>query len=84
MKKIELCREKDCNDLQTTSGFCRLHYLRNWRKIKEQECRASGIPLEEYLDLIIKKPQIEIDHPIVPIDFISVHSEIKHRFMIPQ
>ena len=33
----KVCREVACEGLGTTAGYCRLHYIKNWRKIKRKE-----------------------------------------------
>ncbi len=30
-----VCREVACDGLATTQGYCRLHYIKNWKKLSE-------------------------------------------------
>src|SRR3954449_3423286 len=32
-----VCREIACEGLATSGGYCRLHYIKNWKKIKRKE-----------------------------------------------
>ena len=36
-RNIKLCKAANCQDTATTSGYCRIHYLKLWQKIKEEE-----------------------------------------------
>lgn len=54
-RKIKLCKEKDCKNGQTTMGFCRIHYLKNWKKIKEQQKKKAVENLNRYIDHIMSK-----------------------------
>lgn len=55
MARIKLCKEKDCHNMQTSSGYCRLHYLRNWKKIKTEQKKKSAKNLNRYVDAILKR-----------------------------
>lgn len=35
--------------MATISGFCRLHYLSNWKTLKQKEARKKGKDLKSYL-----------------------------------
>ncbi|MFO1519037.1 MAG: hypothetical protein U1F57_05150 [bacterium] len=52
--KIKICKETDCVSEQTTDGFCRLHYLKNWKKIRTDKKKKSLRSLNKYIDNIIK------------------------------
>ncbi|MDL1873371.1 hypothetical protein FBR05_14420 [Deltaproteobacteria bacterium PRO3] len=52
--KIKLCKEAGCNNQQTTSGFCRLHYLKNWRKIQTDKKRKAAKNLNKYIESIVR------------------------------
>lgn len=52
---IALCKETDCMDMQTTGDFCRLHYIKNWKKIKTNESKAFNLPVEEYITKVLLK-----------------------------
>lgn len=62
-KKIKICLADNCNNAQTTGGYCRLHYLKNWKDIKEEQQRKAADRLNKYVDGICKKN---------PDDFMSV------------
>jgi len=53
--KIRICQEKGCRNVQTTKGYCRLHYLKNWRTAKEQRRRRAGEKLNRYVEGIMKR-----------------------------
>lgn len=55
MKRISICRNDGCNDIQTTEGYCRLHYMKNWKKIKAEESKNLGISFADYLVEISKR-----------------------------
>lgn len=48
--RIRICREEGCQNAQTTGGYCRLHYLRNWRKIKVEQQRGAAKRLNSYIE----------------------------------
>lgn len=48
--RIVICKFAGCYDMATVpEGFCRLHYLSNWKKLKSKEAKSEGKALEEYL-----------------------------------
>ncbi|MFH0799971.1 MAG: hypothetical protein V2A66_07325 [Pseudomonadota bacterium] len=65
MAKIKICKEPDCQNAATTEGYCRLHYLRNWKHIKEDSRRRAAKKLNRYIDHVIQK------HPDRYIDVIK-------------
>ena len=54
MAKIRICKEPDCSDSATTEGYCRLHYLRRWRRIKQAQRRAAARRLNRYIEHVCK------------------------------
>ncbi|MCE9625777.1 MAG: hypothetical protein K8R69_10075 [Deltaproteobacteria bacterium] len=52
--KIKLCKEAGCNNQQTTAGFCRLHYLKNWKKIQGDRKRKAAKNLNKYIESIVR------------------------------
>lgn len=67
---IKLCREKDCKNEQTTMGFCRLHYLKNWKKIREKQRKKATVSLNKYVEYMMKKH---------PDDFIeNIKGDLRH------
>ncbi len=58
----QVCREVACEGLATTSGYCRLHYIKNWRKIKRKELILKEGKLNQYIEeLVAKYPEKYID-----------------------
>ncbi|MBF0492767.1 MAG: hypothetical protein HQM15_08305 [Deltaproteobacteria bacterium] len=53
--KIKICKENKCSNAQTTEGFCRFHYLKNWSKIQAEKKKKSAKALERYVDSILKR-----------------------------
>ena len=53
--KIKICVEPDCKNAQSTKDYCRLHYLKNWKKIKDGEQKKAVDRLNRYVDGICKK-----------------------------
>lgn len=54
-RRVRLCKEKDCRNPTTTMGFCRIHYLKNWKQIKDQQKQKAIQNLNKYIDHIMKK-----------------------------
>ncbi len=69
--KIKICTEAGCKNSQTVKDYCRLHYLKNWKKLKEKEKKAAVDRLNRYVEGICKK------HPDRYVDVIrrEVHEE---------
>jgi hypothetical protein len=55
MAKIKICKEEGCHNAQTTAGFCRLHYLKNWKNIKKEQQERSAKKLNRYIEAICRK-----------------------------
>lgn len=53
--RIRICKEEDCHNSQTTGGYCRLHYLRNWKIIKEKQQKSSAERLNKYVERMTKQ-----------------------------
>lgn len=49
------CREMACENQSTTAGYCRAHYIKNWKKIKHKEQILREGRLNQYLDELIAK-----------------------------
>jgi len=57
-----VCREVACEGLGTTAGYCRLHYIKNWRKIKRKEVILRERKLNTYIEeLVAKYPEKYIE-----------------------
>ncbi len=52
--KIKICKENNCMSEQTTEGFCRLHYLKNWKVIKSEKKKKAIKSLNNYVENIIR------------------------------
>ncbi len=50
-----VCREVACEGLGTTAGYCRLHYIKNWRKIKRKEVILKEGKLNVYIEELVAK-----------------------------
>ena len=60
--RIVICKTPGCFDMATVGGFCRLHYLSNWKKVKSKEAKSHGKGLEEYLqELATRFPEEYFD-----------------------
>lgn len=57
-----VCREVACENLSTTGGYCRMHYIKNWKKIKRKELILREKKLNQYIEeLVAKYPDKYID-----------------------
>ena len=52
--KIKLCKETGCSNQQTTAGYCRLHYLKNWKRIRNEKQRKAAKNLNKYIENIVR------------------------------
>jgi hypothetical protein len=50
-----VCREVACEGLATTLGYCRLHYIKNWKKIKRKEVILKEGKLNQYIEELVAK-----------------------------
>lgn len=55
MAKIKICKEPNCNNSQTTMGYCRFHYLKNWRTIKAKQQKGAAKRLNKFIEEIVAK-----------------------------
>jgi hypothetical protein len=61
-QKIKICIESGCKNAQTTKDYCRLHYLKNWKILKEEEQKKAADRLNKYVEGICKKfPEKYVD-----------------------
>jgi hypothetical protein len=57
-----VCREVACDGLSILSGYCRLHYIKNWKKIKRKEVILREKKLNQYIEeLVLKYPEKYIE-----------------------
>lgn len=58
----KMCRETGCENPSTTKGYCRLDYIKNWKKIKRKEMILKEGKLNQYIEeLVSKYPDKYID-----------------------
>jgi hypothetical protein len=56
------CREAGCEQTSTTGSYCRLHYIKNWKKIKRKELILKEKRLDVYIEeLVTKYPERYIE-----------------------
>lgn len=55
MAKIKICKEEGCSDAATTAGYCRLHYLKRWKAIKDAERETAARRLNRYIERICRE-----------------------------
>ncbi len=55
VRTVKLCKQKGCTNAATTSGYCRFHYLKNWKKIKDGQKKKAVKNLNKYIDHIMHK-----------------------------
>lgn len=57
-----VCREVACEGLGTSAGYCRLHYIKNWKKIKRKDVILKEGKLNQYIEeLVAKYPEKYIE-----------------------
>jgi len=47
--------QENCHNAATTKKYCRLHYLKNWRHIKEAAKQKAAKRLNNYVDRMMNK-----------------------------
>lgn len=50
-----VCREVACELMATTGGYCRMHYIKNWKKIKRKEMILKEKKLNHYIEELVSK-----------------------------
>lgn len=50
-----VCREVACESNATSSGYCRLHYIKNWKRIKKKELLLKEGKLNRYIEELVAK-----------------------------
>ncbi|HVO31599.1 MAG TPA: hypothetical protein VMV18_12720 [bacterium] len=60
-QRVRICKQEGCSTPQTTGGFCRLHYLQNWKALKEEKAKRAQKNLDRYVERMagVKKPAPE-------------------------
>jgi hypothetical protein len=51
---IKICKEGECKSAASTEGFCRYHFLKQWRRIKESEFPSLGLNWTTYINQKLK------------------------------
>lgn len=56
--RVRMCKAEDCQSPQTTQGYCRLHYLANWKALREEKLKRAQKNLDRYVERMAgaKKP----------------------------
>jgi hypothetical protein len=55
MARIKLCKEPECSDAATTEGYCRLHYLKNWKRLKSDKEERAAKRLNGYIKSVMRR-----------------------------
>lgn len=50
-----ICREVACELAATTHSYCRMHYIKNWKKIKRKEIILKEKKLNHYIEELVAK-----------------------------
>jgi hypothetical protein len=50
-----VCREVACENLATTGGYCRMHYIKNWKKIQRKGLILREKKLNQYIEELVAK-----------------------------
>ncbi|MBI4367288.1 MAG: hypothetical protein HY543_10755 [Deltaproteobacteria bacterium] len=53
--RIKICKEEGCQNAQTAGGFCRLHYLKNWKRVKKQTEKKAADKLNKYVERMMRQ-----------------------------
>lgn len=53
--KKNRCREPGCDLDFTLMGYCRMHYIKNWRRIKRKESILASGQLNNYVEELVNK-----------------------------
>ncbi len=49
------CREVACESLSTTGGYCRMHYIKNWKLIQRKRLIISEGHLNRFIEELVSK-----------------------------
>ncbi len=53
--KKNRCREPGCDVEASLLGYCRMHYIKNWRRIKRKEAILASGQLNNYVEELVNK-----------------------------
>jgi hypothetical protein len=59
------CLEKGCENPATTTGYCRYHYIGNWKDIKKKQRILEDGELQDYIDELVEKYPIKFVEGII-------------------
>lgn len=54
MVGIKICLEEGCKNQSAVNGYCRLHYLKNWKRLKQAEKKRVEDKLDKYVEGICR------------------------------
>ena len=54
-KKMKTCSEPGCSLPKTTTEFCRLHYIKNWKEIVRERREKAREKLTQYVESLSEK-----------------------------
>ena len=54
------CLERKCDNPATTGAYCRLHYIKNWKEIKNKEKIFQEGTLIDYIEQLTKKFSVKV------------------------
>ena len=81
MPRIRICKEKECHNAATTGGFCRLHYLQNWKKIQTDKRKKAAKNLNRYVESILKRhPDRYVEEIKKDIRSHTFHERVEREF----
>ncbi|MFM8314032.1 MAG: hypothetical protein ACKOA8_07070, partial [Deltaproteobacteria bacterium] len=69
------CSQAKCKSIAESSGYCRLHYLANWKRIKLNNQLKAEARLNHFVDKLAKK------YPDSYIEKIKEGVENEERFL---
>ena len=53
------CMEKNCDSPSSTNGFCRLHYISNWKNVKEKRSILIEGKLQDFIEDLTKNTRLK-------------------------
>jgi hypothetical protein len=59
------CIERNCDNPATTLGYCRFHYIRNWKDIKKKQSILMEGKLQNYIEELVSKYPVKYIEAII-------------------
>jgi hypothetical protein len=56
---LDECLEPDCDNPDTTLGYCRYHYIKNWNEIKKKQTILEEGTLQKLIEELVKKYSVK-------------------------